>query len=64
MNQSFPDPSKFKDEKEFTYAALAASTFKKAVAEIVGWIESQKQIAKTLKKKSESEDDKSFEIGR
>jgi len=34
-DQSFPDPSAFKNEKEFLHAATTASLFKKVIAELL-----------------------------
>lgn len=38
LNQSFPDPTQFKDDKEFLYAAKYASVYKKVVREIMDFI--------------------------
>jgi hypothetical protein len=51
LNQSFPDPSQFKDEKEFTYAAMNASVFKKVIAELMMYIEGNKEAFKQLQSK-------------
>ena len=64
LNQSFPDPSKFTKEDEFVYAAKVASVFKKVVAEILGWVEQQQEIAKMLRNKSEGKIKDAFEIGK
>ena len=55
LNQSFPDPSGFKNTEEFTYAALAASSFKKVVAELLGWVDAQTIVIKDLTKKQKEE---------
>ena len=64
LNQSFPDPSQFKEEKEFFYAAAMASTFKKVIAELIGWIEQNKDIKKQLEDKAEGKVKDNFGIGR
>ena len=62
---AFPDPSEFKDKEEFTYAALATSAFKKAIGELLGWVDQQTDIKKDLldKKEGKQKDDP-FRIGR
>lgn len=63
LNQSFPDPSQFKDEVEFTYAAKTASVFKKVVAEILIYVEGQKDAFDKLTiKKKQSHDP--FAVGK
>ena len=66
-DQSFPDPSSFvhenEPEKAFLYAALAASTFKKVIAEVLGWVDQQIQQAQYLEKKEKGEIKDNFEIG-
>lgn len=37
LYESFPDPAQFKEDKEFMYAALCSSVFKKVVNEILGY---------------------------
>ena len=64
LNQSFPDPSKFTKEEEFVYAAKVASVFKKVVAEILGYVESEINQAKYLRKKDKGEIKETFDIGR
>lgn len=63
LNQSFPDPTEFKLEEEFTYAAKTASVFKKVIAEILGWVEQQKETVKTLEKKEKSDEVDPFNLG-
>ena len=63
LNQSFPDPSKFKDEREFFYAAAMASTFKKVIAEILMWIDAKKDEALFLSRKEKGENKDNFNIG-
>ena len=41
LNQSFPDPSAFKNRDEFDYAALTASVFKKVISEFLVLVESK-----------------------
>jgi len=62
-DQTFPDPSQFKDEKEFTYAAKTASIFKKVIAEILQFVEQEEQTLKALNKKKYGKEDKKFKIG-
>ena len=64
LNQSFPDPAKFTKEEEFLYAAKLASVFKKVIAEVLMWVESQVEQAKFLAKKEKGEIKDKFEIGR
>lgn len=61
LNQSFPNPSDFKSTEEFTYAALAASAFKKVIAELLGWVDAQDTVITQLVKKSKEENP--FSIG-
>lgn len=66
-DQSFPDPAQFTgqpDPKEaFLYAATVASVFKKVCAEILMWIEAQKDQAKQLEEKKKGKVKDNFEIG-
>lgn len=55
LNQSFPDPTQFKDDNEFNYAAKTASVFKKVVAELLGWVEQHRENVEYLKKKEKGE---------
>lgn len=55
LNQSFPDPSQFKDKEEWDYAAMVASVWKKVGAELLGWIDGQIAQAKFLQKKEKGE---------
>lgn len=64
LNQAFPDPSAFKKEEEFLYAAKTSSVFKKVIAELLGWVDSQIETAKTLRSKKENTNKDPFEIGR
>src|SRR3990167_5256417 len=61
LNQSFPDPSQFKEMTEYNYAAITASLFKKVVAEIVGWVDMQDHAVGELVKKQKGEN--KFNIG-
>ena len=63
LNQSFPDPAQFKSNDEFNYAALAASALKKAIAEILSYVQDQPLIMKQLRDKQQGKQDKSFSIG-
>lgn len=38
-SKSFPDPTDFKSQKEFTYAAMTASVFKKVIQELLHYLE-------------------------
>lgn len=64
LNQSFPDPSEFKNEGEFTYAAKVSAIFKKTVAEILQWFETQQRASEYLEKKKKGDIDNNFDIGR
>src|SRR3990167_6465013 len=55
LNQSFPDPASFSKEEEFVYAAKMASVFKKVIAELLEWVESQIETAKALEAKKKDE---------
>ena len=64
LNQSFPDPSQFTNEDEFLYAAKVASVFKKVIAELLQWLDSQVEQAKYLEKKERGElPEDTFRIG-
>src|SRR3990167_8684629 len=39
QSKSYPDPTEFKSEKEFLYAASTASLFKKVIAELLHYME-------------------------
>lgn len=62
-DQSFPDPSQFKSEEEFGYAAKTASVFKKVIAEILIYIESQKDAFEKLNTKQKQDHDP-FAVGK
>ena len=63
LNQSFPDPSGFKDDNEFTYAAKVTSVFKKVVSELIDWFDMHKREAEFLEKKEKGEVTDPFRIG-
>ena len=63
LNQSFPDPSQFKKEEEFLYAAKTASVFKKVIAEILGWVDNKVEEAKFYEKKEKGEIEDTFNLG-
>ena len=64
LNQSFPDPSQFKKEEEFAYAAKVTSVYKKVIVELLQWIEMQVEQAKHLEKKERGElPEDAFRIG-
>jgi hypothetical protein len=52
-DQSFPDPSQFKDIKQFNYAAIVASVYKKVVAELLIFVDDRKLTMKQLLDKKE-----------
>ena len=63
-SKSFPDPTEFKSDKEFTYAAMTASVFKKVIQELLHYLEVEvpdRVKSLELKKKGEVKD---FGIGR
>src|SRR5438105_2277553 len=62
-DQSFPDPSQFKDEAEFVYAAKVASVFKKVCAEILLWVDQKVDEAKALEEKKKDKKTDPFELG-
>jgi hypothetical protein len=62
LNQSFPDPSAFTKEEEFTYAAKTASVFKKVCAEILMWVEGHEKQVEHLEKKQNGEITSSFRL--
>lgn len=64
LNQSFPDPAQFKDEKEFMYAAKVASVFKKVVAEILMFVENEGKTIDFLNKKKFGKPDDKYRIGK
>ena len=61
LNQSFPDPSQFKKEEEFVYAAKTASILKKVIVELLAYFEQHKAQAVHLRKKKDQVDP--FKIG-
>ena len=63
LQESFPDPAKFTNDNDFTYAAKVTSVFKKVVAEILGWVDGQGEQAKYLRKKEKGEIKDGFQIG-
>ncbi len=63
LNQSFPDPSAFKKEEEFVYAAKVTSVFKKVIAELLMFIDQKKEEQDFLKKKEMGEIKDTFAIG-
>ena len=62
LNQAFPDPSQFSKEEDFVYAAKVCSVFKKVVAEILGWVDQQIEMARKLEEKKKGVKDP-FRIG-
>lgn len=62
-DQSFPDPASFRSKDDFLYAALAASSLKKAIAEILVYVEDQAQLNSQLKLKKQGKLEKTFNIG-
>ena len=63
LNQSFPDPSQFTSEKDFTYAALTASVFKKVIAEVMMYFEANKDAFNKLNTKKFKQHN-AFDIGK
>lgn len=63
LQESFPDPSQFKKDEEFIYAARVASVFKKVCAELISWVDAKVEEAKYLEKKDKGQITSSFEIG-
>lgn len=63
LNQSFPDPSQFKSDQDYLYAAKTTSIFKKVVAELLQWIDGNVEQAKFLEKKQKGENKDNFELG-
>lgn len=63
-SKSYPNPLEFKDEKEFTYAALTASALKKVIEELLHYLEIEvPSRIKALEAKEKGEV-KDFGIGR
>ena len=62
LNQSFPKPTEFKNMEEFNYAAMATSSLKQSISEILSYVDMQKLAYKELTKK-ESEVKDPFSIG-
>lgn len=63
-SKSYPDPTQFKNTKEFLYAATVASLFKKVVAELLHYLEVEvPDRVKALEDKEKGEV-KDFGIGR
>jgi len=63
LNQSFPDPSQFKDEVEFTYAAKTTAVYKKVISELLMWIDDKEAEMNHLLKKEKGELEDNFRIG-
>ena len=63
LNQSFPDPSQFTSDEDFLYAAKTAAVYKKVIAELLMWVESNGNQADFLEKKSKGELENKFAIG-
>lgn len=64
MREAFPDPSAFKKEEEFVYAAKITSVFKKVCVELFAWIGGHRENAQALQAKEKQEVADKFEIGR
>ncbi|HEX9504122.1 MAG TPA: hypothetical protein VF974_07475 [Patescibacteria group bacterium] len=62
-DQSFPDPVSFTKDEEFVYAAKVASVFKKVCAEILLWVEQQKEQSLALEAKKKGKGVDPFNIG-
>jgi Ni,Fe-hydrogenase III component G len=63
LNQSFPDPSQFKSEEEFTYAAKTTSVYKKVISELLVWMDNKESEMEHLLKKEKGELEDNFRIG-
>lgn len=63
LNQSFPDPSQFKSDEEFSYAAKVTSVYKKVIAELLSWVENKEDEMKHLLEKERGEAEDNFRIG-
>ena len=63
LNQSFPDPSQFTSDEDFLYAAKTSAVYKKVIAELLMWVESNGNQADFLEKKSKGELENKFAIG-
>ena len=64
LTQTFPDPAQFTEDKQFMYAALTASVFKKVIAELLNFVDQQPKIVEHLRKKDKGEIKDNFGIGR
>ena len=64
LNQAFPDPSSFTNDGDFTYAAKVTSVYKKVIAELLGWVDQEITMAKTLRLKEKANVPDPFAIGR
>ena len=49
--ESFPDPTNFKNDEEFTYAAKYASVYKQVIGELLGHLQSYGNTFETLTQK-------------
>lgn len=54
-DQSFPMPTSFKSTEEFTYAAMATSSLKQSIVEILQYVETQSSMSEQLLKKQAEE---------
>ena len=63
-DSSFPDPASFKVEKEFMYAAMTASLFKKVIGELLHHIEIEVPVAVKGLIEKEKNEEKKFDIGK
>ena len=61
-DESFPKPTDFKTVEEFTYAAMATSSLKQGIVEILQFVEGQSAMSEELIKKQQADKDP-FAIG-
>ena len=61
-DESFPKPTDFKTVEEFTYAAMATSSLKQSIVEILQYVDGKTNMSEALIKKQKEEKDP-FSIG-
>ena len=57
-DESFPKPTDFRTIEEFSYAAMAVSSLKQSIVEILQYVEGQSSMSEELIKKQQAEEDK------
>ena len=60
---SYPDPTEFKDEKEFLYASIVSSLFKKVISELLHYLEDEVPARVLALEAKDRGEDKTFNIG-